>query len=188
MSKGKILKRFRKKKSSNGGIRKTAIKLLGSRVKEDSAPNYLPAPILKKGISKTGNDYTDFVLSKAKILDSISQSGNDATLLEELLVLTALSKSILAEQVFEISTDLFNQYIDNVKVLPTALKERIIKIIELYKLGIELFESAKEFNSWLGDSSYEFSKTTPYLNLLKTSIGIDLIYEELKRIEFGATA
>ncbi|HMR42959.1 MAG TPA: hypothetical protein PKC40_03960, partial [Saprospiraceae bacterium] len=154
MGKEKIIKTgTQKKKSSSSRIGEVVISPIRDHAKGNTAPELR--------IRKTKKDYTHTVLSKAEILASVSQSGNNATLLEELLVLTGLSKNILSEQIFEIPTDLFNQYIDNVKVLPTALKERIVKIIELYKLGIELFESAKEFNSWLSDSSYEFSKTIP---------------------------
>jgi len=67
------------------------------------------------------------------------------------------------------------------------LNEQILKLEGLYKKGIELFESADEFNKWLKSESFGLGNTKP-VNLLNSITGIDLVYEELVRIEFGATA
>ena len=50
-----------------------------------------------------------------------------------------------------------------------------------------IFGNSTVFNQWLDKENPFFNNNKPaqYLN---TSTGIHLIYEELKRIEFGATA
>lgn len=63
------------------------------------------------------------------------------------------------------------------------------EMTRLHQLGKELFGSAASYEEWLHTpSEMGILKGKTPLSLLKTSAGIDLVYEELKRIEFGATA
>jgi uncharacterized protein (DUF2384 family) len=71
--------------------------------------------------------------------------------------------------------------------MPIRFNEQILKLEELYKKGIELFEDSEGFNKWLKSESYGLGNVKP-IDLINSITGIDLIYEELVRIEFGATA
>ena len=66
-------------------------------------------------------------------------------------------------------------------------KEIAIEIDALYQLGNELFGSNKAFNAWL-EKENKFFDNKPPIAFLNTSSGINLMYEELKAIEFGTTA
>ena len=63
----------------------------------------------------------------------------------------------------------------------------MLKLEALYKKGIEIFGNRDEFNSWLKEPEYGVGWQVP-LELFSTSTGIDMVMEELIRIEFGATA
>lgn len=62
-----------------------------------------------------------------------------------------------------------------------------IKFNDLDKLGTDIFGSKDEFNKWLNTKSYGLNNQIP-ANLLNTDEGIILVYEELIRIAYGATA
>jgi uncharacterized protein (DUF2384 family) len=65
--------------------------------------------------------------------------------------------------------------------------ELILKLILLYKKGIEIFGNTESFNNWVSKPSFGLGSIVPY-SLLNTTTGIDLIFEELVRIEFGDLA
>ena len=108
-------------------------------------------------------------------------------LFRNLLNLTKLHSKTLAEIVFEITPKTFTSYLDESKKLPKYMIEKVIKLQELYLKGIELFGSVAEFNLWMKKKSYGLGSRVP-LELIGTITGIEMIYDELTRIEFGATA
>lgn len=117
------------------------------------------------------------------VINSIN--GIEATVFFDLAELTGLKKSKLADEILQISVKTLTRYRDEQKKLNPRNSEMILKLIALYRKGIEIFSSAESFNRWLKKSSIGLGKRIPY-NLMNTSTGIDLIYEELVRIEFGA--
>ncbi len=113
-------------------------------------------------------------------------SKNEA-LFRNLLNLTKLHSKTLAENVFEITPKTFTSYLDEGKKLPKYMVEKVIKLQELYFKGIELFGTVGEFNLWMKKESYGLGLRVP-LEFIGTITGIEMIYDELIRIEFGATA
>jgi putative toxin-antitoxin system antitoxin component (TIGR02293 family) len=116
--------------------------------------------------------------------------GNPAkneALFRNLLNLTKLHSKTLAENVFEITPKTFTSYLDESKQLPRYMVEKVIKLQELYFKGIELFGSVGEFNIWMKKESYGLGLRVP-MDLIGTITGIEMIWDELTRIEFGATA
>lgn len=65
--------------------------------------------------------------------------------------------------------------------------EKIIEIALLYNKGIEVFGKAEKFNSWLETENVALGKIKPKM-LLDISFGINLIFDELGRIEYGVLA
>lgn len=65
--------------------------------------------------------------------------------------------------------------------------EKIIEIIILYKQGLALFGTEKKFNEWLCTDNLTLGKIKPK-DLLDSTFGINLLKEELKRIEYGILA
>jgi putative toxin-antitoxin system antitoxin component (TIGR02293 family) len=65
--------------------------------------------------------------------------------------------------------------------------EKILEIVLLYKKGIEVFGSADKFHSWLETENLALGKTKPKM-LFDNSFGINLLKDELTRIEYGVLA
>ncbi|MBC7862365.1 MAG: DUF2384 domain-containing protein [Bacteroidia bacterium] len=70
------------------------------------------------------------------------------------------------------------------KKLNPQESEIVLKLEKLYKIGIEVFGNAKEFNEWLLKPSYGLYQKIPN-ELMLTSAGIDLVYEAVSRIAWG---
>ena len=58
---------------------------------------------------------------------------------------------------------------------------------KLLKKGIEIFGTAKSFHMWLNIPSFGLGNQIPF-NMMDTITGINLVEEELIRIEFGDLA
>jgi len=63
----------------------------------------------------------------------------------------------------------------------------IVEITLLYKKGIELFSTKEIFNAWLETPNLSLGNIKPK-DLLDTSFGINLLRDELTRIEHGVLA
>lgn len=61
------------------------------------------------------------------------------------------------------------------------------QLIELFDKGKLVFGSVEEFNIWLNEPSFGLAGQIP-ANLLDTHSGIELIIQELIRIEYGDIA
>jgi len=71
--------------------------------------------------------------------------------------------------------------------LDAPLSEKLLKSFALFHKGTEIFGSVKAFTEWLNTSSVGLGNQIPF-DLMDTITGIDLIEEELIRIEYGALA
>jgi putative toxin-antitoxin system antitoxin component (TIGR02293 family) len=69
----------------------------------------------------------------------------------------------------------------------TGSSEKIIEITLLYKYGIEVFGNKEKFNSWLETKNLALGGVVPK-ELLDNTFGINLLRDELTRIEFGVLA
>ena len=80
-----------------------------------------------------------------------------------------------------------NRYKQEKKKLNPRNSELILKLLALYSKGIEVFGKLESFNNWLMKPAFGIGNKTPF-SLMNTSTGIDLIFEELIRIEYGDLA
>jgi uncharacterized protein (DUF2384 family) len=124
--------------------------------------------------------------SRASIIKELEENSESRLIINELLEITDLPIKTLSE-VFEMTPKTFSSYKTPGKHLPIRIVELGIKLRQLYNKGIEIFGNTDNFNSWLMKEAYGLGNTKP-LTLINSSTGIDLIYEELIKIEFGATA
>ena len=122
---------------------------------------------------------------KNNVLDKIAQNSKE--LFVKVLSITGLTIKILAENIFEITPKTFIKYKNNETKIPSRIVELAIELSTLYELGNVVFGNSTVFNQWLDKENSFFNNNKP-AQFLNTSTGIHLIYEELKRIEFGATA
>ena len=65
--------------------------------------------------------------------------------------------------------------------------EKIIEIALFYNKGVEVFGTPEKFNSWLETSNLVLGNSKPKM-LLDNSFGINMLRDELTRIEYGILA
>ena|SRR5438552_2216168 len=73
------------------------------------------------------------------------------------------------------------------KHFDTIYSERIVQIDLLYKKGAEIFGSEDNFHTWMDTKSIPLGGVKPK-ELLDTTYGINLVADELGRIEHGIFA
>ncbi len=118
---------------------------------------------------------------------STSRSGVSSHRFFGLADFTGLTREWLATEFLGLSLKTLQRYAQEAKLLTPREGEAVLKLEALYKKGIEVFGGRDDFNKWLGMPAYGLGGQVP-LELLSMSTGIDMVMEELVRIEFGATA
>jgi putative toxin-antitoxin system antitoxin component (TIGR02293 family) len=127
---------------------------------------------------------------KSKISDPASivfsaQKGVSAKIFDDVVKLFG-NTDYMAE-VVELTHKTINKYrTQNIKFSPIR-SEIMLKLIALYQKGVSIFGTRDAFISWLAKPAYGIGGHVP-LDLVKTSDGIDLITDELDRIQYGDTA
>lgn len=91
------------------------------------------------------------------------------------------------EKVLNRTMKTFASYKKNKTTLDPVISEKLLKIFSLYQKGVTVFGTVDEFNSWLAVPAFGLGKAVPK-DLLDTITGIDLVSEELSRIEYGDLA
>lgn len=90
-------------------------------------------------------------------------------------------------EVIELNPKTIHKYqVQRIKFSP-AKSELMLKLVSLYRKGTDTFGARESFLSWLSKPAYGIDNRIP-LHLIKTSDGIDLISEELDRIQYGDIA
>ena len=84
----------------------------------------------------------------------------------------------------DLSTKTLDRYTKENRKLNPNDSEIIIKLILLYKKGLEVFGEQPAFVNWLNKPAFGLGNLKP-VEIVNTSGGIDLIIEELSRIETG---
>lgn len=70
------------------------------------------------------------------------------------------------------------------RAMDISSSERLIELTRLFHKGINVFNEKEKFNTWLDRPNKSLANSKP-LDLIETSIGIDLVMDELLRIEHG---
>lgn len=86
-----------------------------------------------------------------------------------------------------ISERTIQRYKKEKKTFDSIYAERILHIELLYKKGIKVFGLADNFYTWMDSTSIALGNVKPK-DMLDTSFGIDLVRDELNRIEHGVLA
>ena len=79
------------------------------------------------------------------------------------------------------------QRYDDDALVKTEYAEKAIELARLYTRGEEVFGSLDRFKIWMKTPVHVFHNETP-VSLLDTSVGFDIIFKELGRIEHGIFA
>ncbi|SDZ74570.1 putative toxin-antitoxin system antitoxin component, TIGR02293 family [Arachidicoccus rhizosphaerae] len=116
-----------------------------------------------------------------KAADGLAISAFDA-----LLQVTALSKNQLAAFI-DATPKTIDNYRTRQRNLGRTESEQILQLLGLYKKGQEIFGNSKAFNEWMSHPAIGLGGIKAF-DLLYTAGGINLVMEELLRIEYGALA
>jgi putative toxin-antitoxin system antitoxin component (TIGR02293 family) len=136
--------------------------------------------------ANNANMVSDIAYQPAYIV-SASRSGVSSLRFFGLADFTGLTREWLATEFLGLSLKTLQRYVQEAKTLAPREGEAVLKLEALYKKGIEVFGNRDEFNGWLKEPAFGLGGQVP-LELLSMSTGIDLVMQELVRIEFGATA
>ncbi|TAE24767.1 MAG: DUF2384 domain-containing protein [Cytophagales bacterium] len=112
--------------------------------------------------------------------------GIPASLFSELIQITGYGREQLAE-VFGLSLRTFQRYEREQRNVTPQDGERMLKLKALFEQGTDVFGSLESFRRWLDKPAFGLGGQLPFL-LLHTSGGMDLIMDELTRIEYGDLA
>ena len=86
-----------------------------------------------------------------------------------------------------VSMKTLTRYQKDKKTFDSLQSERIIQIEILHSKGVEVFGNKENFFTWLESENLALGNLVPR-DLLKTSFGIQLLMDELTRIEHGVLA
>ncbi|MCB9268952.1 MAG: DUF2384 domain-containing protein [Lewinellaceae bacterium] len=79
------------------------------------------------------------------------------------------------------------RYKKDKKPMPQPISERILQIQIIYQLGLDVFEDQASFDQWLNLNSIALGGRKPK-DLLDSTFGVEVIKDELNRIEYGILA
>ncbi|MCW3083194.1 MAG: DNA-binding protein [Bacteroidetes bacterium] len=163
-----------------------AIKISSAKIGKFKAMFEAASTISEPNYSSAFSDVQS-PISKIELLNELDTAIDSRSIVNDLSEVSNLPLKVLAEHVFEMTPKTLTSYKTQNKPVTKRTVEVYIKIKELYNKGIEIFESTEKFNSWLSTPAYGLGNKIP-ISYISSSTGIDLIFEELIRIEFGATA
>lgn len=119
-------------------------------------------------------------------LVSQAQDGISTDAFFDIISISGLSKEELSG-LLDVSFKTIQRYQKEGKKLSALNSEQLLKMIGLYQKAEEIFGSIEPFDRWLRKPAIGMGGKHP-LTFLQTSGGIDLLLEELHRIEYGALA
>ncbi len=70
------------------------------------------------------------------------------------------------------------------KLIDTTTSERLIELTRLFHKGISVFNDKGKFITWLNRPNKSLDNQLP-IELIETNLGIDLVLDELLKIEHG---
>lgn len=125
----------------------------------------------------TGND---------NALTLAALKGIKSSLFSDVVALTGYSRDLVAGWL-DISNKTIMNYEKQDKVLSPSSSELLLKIILLFEKGIKVFGQRNQLTRWLEKPAFGLGGNIP-VEMMRTSGGVDLIIDELTRIEYGDLA
>lgn len=143
-------------------------------------------PSISSFLGKTKNASSDEgdILNKHQYI-SIIREGVKMQTLEHLMKTTDISSNEMAS-IMHTSERTLRRYTPNTTLNPEQ-SERIIELARLFTRGSEVFGSLNNFKTWMNSTVVALGNKKPK-ELLDTSLGIEILQEELGRIEHGIFA
>ncbi|HEY4323236.1 MAG TPA: MbcA/ParS/Xre antitoxin family protein [Mucilaginibacter sp.] len=143
------------------------------------------ATLLKASEPEIIYNYQPFYTDDISLLNN-SKKGLNAKAALDFLSLSGFTQDEFQET-FKTTVKTIQNHVTKDLTLDAALSEKLLKSFALFDKGVEIFGSAKNFHRWLATPAYGLGNQLPF-DLMDTITGIQLIEEELIRIEFGDLA
>lgn len=90
-------------------------------------------------------------------------------------------------KMLNLSERTFLRYKKEKKAFDSIYSDRILQVVALYKRGATVFGDAAKFNQWMDLPNITLENNNPK-SYIDSSFGIQLIHDELTRIEHGIFA
>ena len=134
--------------------------------------------------NKSAPSNIDSILNKHQYISLIRHGVPMQTLLH-LMKSTEISATEIAS-ILHTSERTLRRYTNDTLLNPEQ-SERIIELASLFSRGAEVFGSLDNFKTWMNSTIVALGNIKPK-ELLDTSLGIEILQEELGRIEHGIFA
>jgi len=115
-----------------------------------------------------------------------AQAGLKVSAFFDLIAISGLTNQELSS-ILDLSFKTVQRYQKEEKAFNALNSEQLLKLIALYQKADDVFGNIFSFNSWLRKPAAGLGNNMPF-TFLQTPGGIDLVQDELYRIEFGALA
>lgn len=132
-----------------------------------------------------GDKSIEFELENRLDLIKLSRKGLSLKNLFSILEYTSLTVKDLVK-IIPLSERQLQRYSKD-QILRTDISVQLLQISELYSRGYEVFGSREKFRKWMEHPNMALSSVKP-IELLDTSFGIQLVLDEIGRIEHGIVA
>jgi putative toxin-antitoxin system antitoxin component (TIGR02293 family) len=159
---------------------------------EDTTNNSLNEPLAIYAV-RPGNLFSNLLGNTTAQFNLMSDFDILATtrkgLPKNLLMMFAKKLSLTLQEfanILHISERTLQRY-DDTEIIKTEYAEKAVELARLYTRGEEVFGSLDKFKIWMKTPLYVFKGEAP-VSLLDTSIGFDIVFKELGRIEHGIFA
>lgn len=119
-------------------------------------------------------------------LINATREGVDFEVLNEFSVTYPLNSTDWS-RILNMSERTIQRYRRENKKFDSIHTERLLMIILLFKKGTEVFGSTENFLAWINSKSIALGGVKP-INLLDNSFGINMVKDELIKIEHGILA
>jgi putative toxin-antitoxin system antitoxin component (TIGR02293 family) len=137
-------------------------------------------PATKKAIKILKPYIASFKSPMAKL--TAIKKGLHAHAISDLIELTGATQTDLA-RILDLTEPTLRKHIKVGKELNTGLSEHILQLFQLFDKGMDTFGSLEEFKAWLWHESIALS--APPIEVLDTITGINMVMDELIRIDYG---
>ncbi len=161
--------------------------------KDKQATGKKKVPVTYKDIDVVSyvSDFEVSYIHQPKYTDAISllnssKKGLDAKSALDFLSLSGFTQDEFQET-FKTTVKTIQNHVNRDLKLDASLSEKLLKSFALFDTGIEVFGSAQAFHQWLNVPAYGLGNRLPF-DIMDTITGIQLIEEELIRIQFGDLA
>ena len=118
-------------------------------------------------------------------LMALTREGIPRKTIDALADLLHLSVSELAKYL-HVSERTLQRYAPK-KLLSSELSDRVLQIAKVYARSVDVFESPDTASQWLKQPSLALGNVAP-IEFLDTFSGVEIVLDELTRIEYGVFA